>query len=488
MAKNKIVYGNETLIDLTDDTVSANNLLSGATAHDRSGTSIVGSVTVPSDLDDLSDVTISSPTDGQALVYDDTDDLWKNASLSIPGALNDLSDVNISQYAQNGQVLKYDTSSQKWKNANANYLSIYGGTVTGDVTVTKSTSATYSELKVGGGSYDVKGYLEIYAYGGDFAALEYYGGDDVSVVIPSKNGTIALTSDLPSDFVPASTGGTFEGDVTIDKADGTTSVVGQSKIILGNSTLATTDENSKGVMRVYTRGSKYVDICAPDNLNYADNRELNVPDKSGTIATTSDVSAIDLTKGGTIKADSGNTFVTIDGATSSNYGQLQLKRGTYAARLTAANNLSTDRDFSFPNVSGSVVVSKDYGTTYTATGSGSTLSNYETWKSLFNRVRTGSFSGAIRRSQLLVSSFDGQANIIFSCQRYQSANYSIWGSFRGSGTAMVWYIVTFSSSNTVAVYKHVITTTSGLAVTTLTNEPAATESDGTITPVTITLY
>lgn len=292
---------------------------------------------------------------------------------------------------------------------------------------------------------------------------------------------------IPTDFVPASTGGTFEGDVTIDKSDGTTSIVGQSKIILGNGTLQTVDENSKGVVRLYSRGSKYVDICAPDGSAINDNYELNVPDKSGTIATTSDVSAIDLTKGGTIKADSGNTFVTIDGATSNNYGQLQLKRGTYSARLTAANNLSTDRDFSFPNISGNVVVSKDYGVTYTATGSGSSLSNYETWKSLFNRVRNGSFSGGIRRSILLCSVFDGQSNIIFSCQRYQSANHSIWGSFRGNGTAMVWYIVTFSNNNTVAVYKHVLTS-SGLTSTTLTDDPAASESSGEITPATITLF
>lgn len=42
MAKNKIIYGNETLIDLTEDTVSPENLLSGVTAHDRSGESIQG--------------------------------------------------------------------------------------------------------------------------------------------------------------------------------------------------------------------------------------------------------------------------------------------------------------------------------------------------------------------------------------------------------------------------------------------------------------
>lgn len=47
MAKNKIIYGNETLIDLTDDTVTPENLLSGATAHDRSGEQIQGTVVIP---------------------------------------------------------------------------------------------------------------------------------------------------------------------------------------------------------------------------------------------------------------------------------------------------------------------------------------------------------------------------------------------------------------------------------------------------------
>jgi len=96
---------------------------------------------------------------------------------------------------------------------------------------------------------------------------------------------------IPTDFVPASTGGTFEGDVTIDKADGTTSTIGQSKLILGNSTGSGTDENSKGVVRLYSRGSKYVDICAPDESAISDNYELNVPNKSGTLAVTTDIPA-----------------------------------------------------------------------------------------------------------------------------------------------------------------------------------------------------
>ena len=58
MAINKIVYGGNTLIDLTSDTVAVDNLLSGFTAHDRSGTIITGSCTYNADTSDA-DVTAS---------------------------------------------------------------------------------------------------------------------------------------------------------------------------------------------------------------------------------------------------------------------------------------------------------------------------------------------------------------------------------------------------------------------------------------------
>lgn len=41
-AINKVIYGGRTLIDLTGDTVTADKLLSGATAHDKSGATITG--------------------------------------------------------------------------------------------------------------------------------------------------------------------------------------------------------------------------------------------------------------------------------------------------------------------------------------------------------------------------------------------------------------------------------------------------------------
>lgn len=43
MAINKIIYGGNTLLDLTGDTVTEDKLLSGITAHDKAGNVITGS-------------------------------------------------------------------------------------------------------------------------------------------------------------------------------------------------------------------------------------------------------------------------------------------------------------------------------------------------------------------------------------------------------------------------------------------------------------
>lgn len=50
---NKVVYGNQTLIDLTSDTLSSTSqLMSGITAHDRTGATITGTCTYDADTSD----------------------------------------------------------------------------------------------------------------------------------------------------------------------------------------------------------------------------------------------------------------------------------------------------------------------------------------------------------------------------------------------------------------------------------------------------
>lgn len=52
MAISKVVYGSTTLIDLTSDTVTADKLLSGITAHGKDGEPVTGTCTFDADTGD----------------------------------------------------------------------------------------------------------------------------------------------------------------------------------------------------------------------------------------------------------------------------------------------------------------------------------------------------------------------------------------------------------------------------------------------------
>lgn len=50
--KNKVIYNGNTLIDISGDTITANDLAYGVTAHDKSGAPITGSSTYDADTSD----------------------------------------------------------------------------------------------------------------------------------------------------------------------------------------------------------------------------------------------------------------------------------------------------------------------------------------------------------------------------------------------------------------------------------------------------
>lgn len=103
------------LNDLTDVTITTptNGQVLTYTNGDWVNSNATGGVT---DLSDLDDVNISSALDGQVLTYDSTTDTWVNETLpAIPDEISDLSDVTISSVT-NGQVLKYNNGN--WVNAN----------------------------------------------------------------------------------------------------------------------------------------------------------------------------------------------------------------------------------------------------------------------------------------------------------------------------------------------------------------------------------
>lgn len=65
MAINKVVYGEEVLIDLTGDSVTEDTLAKGVTAHDKSGAVITGTSTKDVDSTDataaVSEVLLGKP-------------------------------------------------------------------------------------------------------------------------------------------------------------------------------------------------------------------------------------------------------------------------------------------------------------------------------------------------------------------------------------------------------------------------------------------
>ena len=67
-----------------------------------------------STLAGLNDVNISSPTDGQALVYDNATQKWVNgAGGGGSSTFAGLNDVNV-QGVQNGDIARYNSTTQKW--------------------------------------------------------------------------------------------------------------------------------------------------------------------------------------------------------------------------------------------------------------------------------------------------------------------------------------------------------------------------------------
>jgi len=54
--RNKVIYGGDVLIDLTGDTITASDLASGKTAHDKSGAPITGTNTYDADTSDATAV------------------------------------------------------------------------------------------------------------------------------------------------------------------------------------------------------------------------------------------------------------------------------------------------------------------------------------------------------------------------------------------------------------------------------------------------
>ncbi|MFI3173719.1 MAG: histidine kinase [Bacillota bacterium] len=79
MAVNKVVCGNKTLIDLSADTVKAENLLSGYTAHKADGEVVKG--TLFTNLPDVQEVNIPLVDSDGEIIQDNLDNAIQSETM-----------------------------------------------------------------------------------------------------------------------------------------------------------------------------------------------------------------------------------------------------------------------------------------------------------------------------------------------------------------------------------------------------------------------
>ena len=163
-----------------------------------------------------------------------------------------------------------------------------------------------------------------------------------------------VVGDIPTDFVPASTGGTFSGDVNVDKGSGT-------------SIMAIGGASSKGNVNIYNNSGRYVILRYSDDATH--NRAATFKDLNGQIVAASNFNnnftadqTIDRQNGTTSAV--GNTYLTIgnniaQGTAKNSRGVLALYGlgSNYASIL--ASNMTANRSLEFPDKDGTLLTAED---------------------------------------------------------------------------------------------------------------------------------
>lgn len=122
MANNKVILGDEVLIDLTQDTVTSDSLVRGFTAHNAMGEEIEGTVVPTSTVGELTDVELHDAQTNQVLGYNKESQTWTNID-RVPVASEEvLGGIKVgANLSMNNGVLNAPTNISAFEN-DAEYL------------------------------------------------------------------------------------------------------------------------------------------------------------------------------------------------------------------------------------------------------------------------------------------------------------------------------------------------------------------------------
>ena len=212
------------------------------------------------ELNELGDVNITSPSNGEALVYNSTSGLWENSTVSASvAALNDIGDVTITSPA-NTQVIKYNSTSGDWENGAVAYADVSGT----PSLATVATTGAYSDLS-GLPTLGTAAALDVGTSATNVVQL------DGSARLPAVDGS-QLTN-LPSG---ASTLGALT-DVTITTpANGEALIYNSTSGDWENGTVSATVATLNDIGNVNTTGQAAEDLLKYDGTNWVAAKRFEV--------------------------------------------------------------------------------------------------------------------------------------------------------------------------------------------------------------------
>lgn len=385
---NEVIFGNETIMSVKNDTVTPQTLLSGATAHDRSGAPIVGTATQGHIVQNSSGTDMTQRSNIKfvnATVSDDSENDTTIVNMSgavIDDELSTISENPVQNKVITGELDKAykDDDTAETDIANDDYVPFYdasastkkkslwsniidkiktalgisssgdtylkkdgtwgtptdstkvaktGDTMTGNLNlIPTDVDASSTDNNVSSTKYPttfniidtdrriitrLEGVVESNGNIGSYWYVRNYdtNGDSVAQkgisMSMAKDGTFtyivsdsakfrsaidAAASSHTHSYVPLA-GGTMTGALTITRSDGiitdlnlnnkdgTTSKVGVSQIVLGNSIASGTAQNSRGLISMFSDGTSYTSLWAHKNAD-GTNQALYFPgDKNG---------------------------------------------------------------------------------------------------------------------------------------------------------------------------------------------------------------
>lgn len=257
--------------------------------------------TIPGDLDDLSDVTLSSPTNGQVLKYNSTTQKFENANESAVADVYTVTDSASTTINDTDYVPMSESGGTKkkalWTTVVEKIKAALGIASSGDTYLKKDgTWGTPANTTYTFATGDNDGQIKVTPSGGTAQNVSVKSLQSAAYLVanvdPNANTVVKRDG---SGGIKAYTS-TFTGNVTIDRG-GTDTAENWTRVWIGNNKASGTAGNQTGWVSLYASNGNYINVGpSPASVNQA---TIRFPASTGTLATTAQLTDGSVTKVGT---------------------------------------------------------------------------------------------------------------------------------------------------------------------------------------------